>query len=266
MKNHYLIRLTKLSLFISLISTISIYGQKEIDFNSLEEYLGNAVRNTTLQNYCANSIKNPCFSYVYKVESGPGFYKLYGTGKDDTIYIAKINNVKATTVFKLSENSLNILKFKKFKSYLRDAFSLISVPIKVRPSFNGFDAKATSGLKNFGLNISLWSYESESFYANGKKSSWGFSGGYMIAPAVEEIKSSELEMDLLDDGESSKQFFISHGLTLTFRYNDIYFSYIPIGFDNGTTTLSKSWVFEDRRWWGIGLGVDIKALKPIFNK
>lgn len=64
----------------------------------------------------------------------------------------------------------------------------------------------------------------------------------------------------------SKQMFISTGLTINYSYNNIKVSFIPIGFDFGTTSLGKKWVYNKRRWWGFGIGLEPKFFSALMNK
>ena len=250
-----------------------MYGQKEINFESLDKYLGRNVkdkmvtRDKTIQDLCKGEQGEPCFTYVYKVENSPGQIIIYGTGKDDIIYKAIINNLKEGSLYNLSEVKkppFNKKYFGYWINYFEKSLSLISTPIKVRPSVGDIDTKSTSGLTNIGINLSILKIGKEKYYATGRKSHLGLTFGYMVAPSVEELLASEME-SVVFSGDKSKQLFVSHGMTITFNYNNFFVSYIPIGFDNGTNTIGKNWVFEDRRWWGFGIGVKFQALKDIVS-
>jgi hypothetical protein len=41
---------------------------------------------------------------------------------------------------------------------------------------------------------------------------------------------------------------------------------VPIGFDIATSSIGKKWVYNERRWWGFGIGLEPKFLNSIANK
>lgn len=141
--------------------------------------------------------------------------------------------------------------------------SIACIPIKVRPGTNGKSATATSGLKNLGLNLDLWSMERTNYFANSEKTTHKLALGILVAPGVEELDST-LTAGKLEGDEKSRQLFISTGITLSYSYNKITFSFVPFGYDVGTSSIGNS--LEQKRWWGFGIGVDPKIFSSVTNK
>ena len=92
-----------------------------------------------------------------------------------------------------------------------------------------------------------------------------FSLGIWAAPMVEKLNSETTKNYLKDENEVS-QFFISTGLTINYTYNNISFSFVPIGFDYATSTIGKEWIYNQKRWWGFGIGLEPKFLQSLMNK
>ncbi|SHE59999.1 hypothetical protein [Chryseobacterium takakiae] len=147
--------------------------------------------------------------------------------------------------------------------------SIITVPFKVRPAINldgeKVNSLATSGVTNIGMNLELSKYQLDRYFSTGKKSSHKFGLGFWAAPAVEELDSISTR-GYLPKGKNSKQMFISSGFTISYTYNDISFVYVPLGWDFGTSTIGKNWIYNKRRWWGFGIAISPKLFAAIFNK
>jgi len=149
--------------------------------------------------------------------------------------------------------------------------SVITVPFKVRPKIEldgqGINSLATSGVTNIGLNLDLGKYQLDRYFASGKKSSHKFSLGFWAAPSVEELDSlSTRGYGNLVKGKTSKQMFISTGITVSYSYNDVSFVFVPLGWDFGTSAIGKNWIYNKRRWWGFGIAISPKVFATIFNK
>lgn len=89
--------------------------------------------------------------------------------------------------------------------------------------------------------------------------------GVFVAPGVEELDST-MTSGFLKGATKSKQLFISTGLTFTAAFNNLTFVFVPVGWDFSTSETGSNWVYNKRRWWGFGIGVDPKILAAIFNK
>lgn len=149
--------------------------------------------------------------------------------------------------------------------YSHLSLSLMTTPFKVRPQTEGFPRTAISGLSNLGLNFSVYDKILNNYFIDGHKSTHKFSLGLWIAPAVEELNAKTTEGSLIND-ETSRQLFLSIGSSITYSYNNITFSIIPMGYDIATSTIGKSWVYNKKRWWGFGIGLDPKIFSTILNR
>jgi hypothetical protein len=151
------------------------------------------------------------------------------------------------------------------RSLYRPVLSLISVPVKVRPAFDGRPTFATSGLTNIGLNADFFGWKRERYFSSGKMSTHRVGFGLWAAPSVEELDSAGTK-GYLAGGTKSSQLFISSGLTLTYAYNSITLVFVPAGFDFGTSKTGNHWAYSARRWWGFGIGIDPKLFLAVLNK
>lgn len=143
--------------------------------------------------------------------------------------------------------------------------SISTVPFKIRPEIEGFSTNANSGLKNVGLNFSLLGKNFDRYFSDGTKSNHKINAGIWIAPTVEELDSIHTEGFLAKE-TTSKQLFLTTALTVNYTYNNITFSFIPIGFDFATTNIGKKWVYNEQRWWGFGIGLEPKIFNTLINK
>lgn len=164
-----------------------------------------------------------------------------------------------------------IFKYRKWgtinhpnQRYWSNAFSLLTTPVKARGASGDNPRRTTSGLKNLGINLDFAWQEWHRYYSNGKDIYLRLAFGLLIGPTVEDVKANELINSTIDT--DTKQLFLSWGITTSLSINDINFVFIPFGMDHATSSVGHSWAFNERRWWGFGIGVDTKALGAIFTK
>lgn len=141
-------------------------------------------------------------------------------------------------------------------------FSLITIPIKIRPKTENIPSNVDSGLDNVGVNFELISRQWDKYFVTGRNSTHRISGGLMLAPLVQELTKDNTKSKT----GNSKQFFISTGLTFNYSYNKILFTIVPIGFDFASNQTGKDWVNNGNYWWGFGIGADLKILESMFDK
>jgi hypothetical protein len=207
-------------------------------------------------------LDNYKFSYVTQVESKKDTLVLYGYDENDNSTL-KNRKVKLDRYEVLGINEWSwIFNKGHFKPL---PISITSVPFKVRQGFDEFETTATSGIKNLGLNFDLGRWNTERYFASGKKSTHKFYAGIWVAPSVEELDFTQTR-GFLADGTKSKQLFISTALTINYAYNNLTFTFVPMGFDIATSSVGKEWVYNERRWWGFGIGIEPKFLNSIVNK
>lgn len=234
----------KLILIAVLLKSFTCFSQEK-KIHTLDDYLDNHK-----------------LAYVIEVESKKDTLTLYGYDKDDN---SKLLNRKVKLdryeVLGINEWS-SIFNLGHFKPL---PISITTVPFKVRTELDEFKTTATSGIKNVGLNFDLGRWKTERYFASGKKSTHKFYGGIWIAPSVEELDSIQTR-GFLTDGTKNKQLFVSAALTLNYTYNNLTFTFVPIGFDIATSSIGKEWVYNKRRWWGFGVGLEPKFLNSIANK
>lgn len=145
--------------------------------------------------------------------------------------------------------------------------SLTTIPFKVRPHMVSqgveFNTSASSGITNIGFNLDLIQYQMDRYFTSGRRSLHKFSLGLYAGPAVEELSSTTTHGAIAKD-LTSKQLFISTAITLSYSYNDISFTFVPLGWDFATSSIGKQWVYNKARWWGFGIGISPKIFTRIF--
>lgn len=237
----------------STTESIQVNVKRAYDLSyTLEDYLDND--NITLKN-------------ITKVESLNNVLTIYG--EKDGVFQKRSVSLKKGQVYSISETKF-IRNFKHFNFI--DAFSLSSVPFKVRPALTvemnnkdtTFARAAFSGLTNVGLNMELAKFQIDRYFANGKKSSHKLNVGLFFAPAVEELDS--LYTKGFIQKNKSKQLFLSAGATISYSFNNIAFVFVPYGRDIATSTIGKKWIYEGRRWWGFGIGISPTIFAAALNK
>ncbi len=139
----------------------------------------------------------------------------------------------------------------------RPIFSIITVPFKVREAQDNKPQFVATGVKNAGINIGLLNWKTDRYFANQTVSSHKISFGAIIAPSGEELNIDNTDGQILT---KSTQLFIATGLTATYTYNSISFVAIPIGYDFATTSDGRKWMYNQKWWWGFGIGIDTKLL------
>ncbi|EFK60137.1 hypothetical protein ACR776_04240 [Sphingobacterium spiritivorum] len=145
--------------------------------------------------------------------------------------------------------------------------SLTTIPFKVRPRIVSrgveFTTSANSGISNIGFNLDLIQYQQDRYFTSGRRSLHKFSLGLYAGPAVEELNFLTTNGAIAKD-LTSKQLFVSTGITLSYSYNDISFTFVPLGWDFATSSIGKQWVYNKARWWGFGIGISPKVFSRIF--
>ena len=222
----------------------------------------------TLQQYLDSSNR---LDYVIKVESSNniltinGYREITANGQTTDVFFKRNVAIGSNEVLAVNEWSFpwNPRHWKPIP------FSLTTIPFKVRPQItangNDFKSSATSGITSIGFNLDLAKYQMDRYFPTGKKSTHKFSLGFWAAPSVEELNSIYTN-GFLENDETLKQLFFSTGITLSYSYNDISFVFVPVGWDFGTSTVGKKWVYDGQRWWGFGIGISPKIFATILNK
>ncbi len=137
----------------------------------------------------------------------------------------------------------------------RPTLSVITIPFKVRSGMDGVPQTVSTGLTNAGLSFNFYNKRLERHLASGKKSSHNFGIGVFIVPSSEDLKSANTNGKVTTD---IRQLFISNGLVFSYSYNDLTFAFVPAGWDLGTADEGKAWIYNKKRWWGFGIGINTK--------
>lgn len=147
--------------------------------------------------------------------------------------------------------------------WIQPKISILTIPYKVRRATGSLETSAYSGLTNIGLNIGMPEIKLDRHFSNGTKSTHSLSLGILIAPTVEELNAINTNIPTY---VTSKQLFLSTGLSLVYSYNNIQLSFVPVGFDFSTSTEGRKWLYDGKSWFGFGIGFDPKIFSPLLNK
>ncbi len=262
--------LTTIFLFI-LISGRTQIDTKEVDENIIsmtqEDYFQWGIGNKEKENL-------PFLAKIKKVDNSGQTLNLYGYIPDDySEHSSEFQSVYYKMkhdqyyLIKLTRNEGKIYKLggwsgaNSFKNFFKSA-SILTVPYKIRGGNQDIKRITTSGINNVAINFDFFRYGWQRYYQNGKQYKWRISIGGMVSPGVEELSNSDLRNADPSTEGSIKELFISAGFTLNLSLNDIGFTFIPAGWDQGVSTAGKSWNYNGRRWWGFGIGISPKFLGP----
>ena len=136
-------------------------------------------------------------------------------------------------------------------------FSAMTIPFKVRPEIQNLKTVAKGDLKNFGLHVGIFNHIWKVYLQDGTINEYKFSVGALFAPAAEEFNTLNTGGVLTT---ATTQAVLSTGLTVVMSYRGINFAFIPAGVDFGLTDDSKSWKYNGKYWYGIGIGIDSKLI------
>lgn len=211
---------------------------------SLNDYLGDA------------SAK---LDHVSRVEALDQSLTIFGT-KDNyyQVYPRKVK-LQPTQIYVVKEKSTLRFGWNPVKH-----LSLLTIPIKTRPTVIGSRRNSSAGLTNIGLNADLVRWSRDHYLWTGRKSNHRIGFGVLVAPAVEEFDGS-VTGGAIPGTSKSKQLFVSTALTLTYTYNNLSFALVPRGWDFGTSAIGKDWVYHKKRWWGFGIGIDPKLFSALLK-
>ena len=233
-------------------------AKKNLPFLSKIKKIDNTGQTLNLYGYIPNDYSE------YSSEFRSAYYKM----KQNQYYLVKLTR-NVGKIYKLGGWSFFIKKYEKWKfpllktgEALLKSTSIMTVPYKIRGGNQNLDRITTSGISNVAINFDFLRYGWQRYYQNGKQYKWRISIGGMVSPGVEEISNSDLRNAQSGIEGTVDELFISTGITINLSLNDIGFTFIPAGWDQGTTTVGKSWNYNGRRWWGFGIGLSPKFLGP----
>lgn len=134
------------------------------------------------------------------------------------------------------------------------SLSLFTTPFKIRPKQGDVPQEFKSDLKNVGLYSSLFYIKRKTILNDGSIREHKFSTGLFVSPTSEEFNLQNTNGKI----DKSNRLVISTGVAINYTYKSIVLSYIPLGYDYGTTSDKKDWIYNKKRWWGFGIGLDAK--------
>lgn len=148
------------------------------------------------------------------------------------------------------------IAYGKYVSFTRKStsYSALNIPIKIRPKIEKIEIPdmVEADVKNIGLFLGK-RYEINRFFYNGVQSSHAFNWGVFVSPTAIKLTTENT------DGKQDKltQLALSTGLGLSYTYNKFSIMVIPAGMDIGLGSEMSDWVYNNKFWWGFGVGVDL---------
>lgn len=201
-------------------------------------------------------------------------------GQKETLTIKQFESIENLWVFDV-KSSLDTLKIKSYDTAKKDMivshnvilernkglgvwttscfsqFSVITVPVKIRPPMGNFPQSAFTGLTNAGINLGIVNRRLDRYFSNDKKSSHIFSAGIFVGPSIEELAPENTNSYVLT---KNKQLFISSGISFSYSYNDILFTVTPVAYDYATTKEGREYIYNKKMWWGFAIGIKTSLL------
>lgn len=182
--------------------------------------------------------------FIYKVELKNDTFKL------STQDLNEGANYHHQTYYTLGENNYS------FRMSTRPGFdlsaSIMTIPFKVRPRLGDKPQMVVAGLKNAGVNIGFYDFGRTSYFIDKDKVQHKGTIGVILAPGGEVVSPSNSSDSTIIE---SNRLFLSTGLTLTYSYNDLSISAVPIGFDFGLNPAARMYDYHATYYWGFGIGI-----------
>lgn len=136
--------------------------------------------------------------------------------------------------------------------------SVVSVPFKIRSKNKEGFITANSEFNNIGLYFPLSIWERRHYSIDNTNSFHKFSFGLLLAPMSQKLNDNNTFNFFQNSSKSYSAFIMSTALSFSYTYNNITFSFIPLGADFGTDNAGKNWDNHGNFWTGFGIGIDTK--------
>lgn len=163
------------------------------------------------------------------------------------------NGVYGTDEVAMGRSDVFSISTTSFRPYL----SLLTIPFKVRAAVDTLSPTVQTGLANAGIAINLLDRRTTRYFNTGKQSTHRFGIGFFFAPSAEDVSPANTRGKVTT---TSKQLFLSAGISATYTYNDLTFAFLPVGFDIATTSEGKRFIHAGQHWWGFGIGITTKLI------
>ncbi len=220
---------------------VSNFSFSQTNF-SFSEYNNKSYENLFKDELNKNkSLNDQIYNYIVKIDVDKNKYLVYYAESEGEEI--KIDTIPITYGKTLSLNQYGIF-----------SLSLFTTPFKIRPKQEEISQEVKSDLKNIGLFASVFYAKRKSILNDGSTREHKGSLGFFISPTSEEFNPENTNGIV----QKSNKLVISTGLALSYTYKSIVLSYIPLGFDFGTNSDKKHWIYNEKRWWGFGIGLDGK--------
>lgn len=149
-------------------------------------------------------------------------------------------------------------------------FSILSVPIKIRPSISYSNKELTSkverplegaiDIKNIYLGVNFLNLTRDRYFSFGTTSTHRFSIGGLFGFTAIALTKDNINMENESEFKDVTQVFFSSGVNINYSYNNVNFSLVPIGWDFGLDSVGRSYVYHGKRWWGLGIGISLSRM------
>ena len=148
--------------------------------------------------------------------------------------------------------------------------SVLSIPIKFRPAIK-YTSKGSQeeierpqeggiDIKNVNVGLNFFNKRIDRYFSYGTSTSHKISGGILFGLTGIGLTKDNVNIDPNNDFKDVTQLFVSTGLNLSYSYNTINFSIIPIAWDFGLSEPGRSYVYHKKIWFGFGIGIGLSRL------
>ncbi|WP_157359659.1 hypothetical protein [Algoriphagus mannitolivorans] len=179
------------------------------------------------------------------------------------------------SIFDVTVNKDDVIKEDYSPKFYSPKFSILSVPIKLRPDLSysnkelakNVDRPMEGGIdiKNIYLGVNFLNLTRDRYFSFGTSSTHRFSIGGLLGFTAIPLTKDNINMENENDFKDVTQVFFSSGVNVNYSYNNVNFSFVPFGWDFGLDNVGRSYVYHGKRWWGLGIGINLSRMGMPFG-
>ncbi|MGM0943970.1 MAG: hypothetical protein ACQEW9_02240 [Bacteroidota bacterium] len=148
--------------------------------------------------------------------------------------------------------------------------SILSVPVKIRPSLK-YTPKGSQeevkrpheggiDLKNVNVGLNFYNKTIDRYFSYGTSTSHKWSGGILLGLSAIGLTEDNVNIKANSDFNEVTQLFVSTGLNVSYSYNTINFSLVPVAWDWAVSQTGRNYVYHKKVWFGFGVGIGLSRM------
>lgn len=148
--------------------------------------------------------------------------------------------------------------------------SILSVPVKIRPSLK-YTPKGSQeevkrpheggiDLKNVNVGLNFYNKTIDRYFSYGTTTSHKWSGGILLGLSAIGLREDNVNIKANSDFNEVTQLFVSTGLNVSYSYNTINFSLVPVAWDWAVSQTGRNYVYHGKLWFGFGVGIGLSRM------